>query len=90
MRTDQGATQAQVSAIAGIDRSHYTRIEAGTANASIETLIAISIALGGDVIVRFYPGTGPRLTDRHQARMIEALCRRLDPTWTTHVEVPVI
>lgn len=22
--------------------------------------------------------------------MIEALCRRLDPTWTTHVEVPVI
>jgi transcriptional regulator with XRE-family HTH domain len=89
MRTDQGASQAHVAAIAGIDRSHYTRIEAGIANANIETLVAISIALGGDLSVRFYPGTGPRLTDRHQARMVEAICRILHPTWTPHVEVPV-
>lgn len=90
VRTDAGATQRQVANLAGIDRSHYSRIEAGTANASVETLTSISAALGADLSVRFYPGTGPRLTDRHQARMIEVLLRRLHPIWRAHLEVPVV
>jgi transcriptional regulator with XRE-family HTH domain len=89
LRTDAGATQGQVSDLAGIDRSHYSRIEAGTANASVETLVAISAALGADISVRLYPGTGPRLTDRHQARMVETLLRSLSDDWRPHVEVPV-
>jgi transcriptional regulator with XRE-family HTH domain len=89
LRTDAGATQAQVSSLAGIDRSHYSRIEAGNATASVETLIAISTALGADMRVRLYPGTGPRLTDRHQARMVETLLRLLCDDWRPHVEVPV-
>ena len=89
LRIDAGATQAQVSGVAGIDRSHYSRIEAGTATASLETLIAISTALGTDMSVRLYPGTGPRLTDRHQARMVEALLRSLFGDWRPHVEIPV-
>jgi transcriptional regulator with XRE-family HTH domain len=89
VRTDAGATQAQVSSVAGIDRSHYSRIEAGNANASIESIVAIATALGADVSIRLYPGTGPRLTDRHQVRMIEAVLRRLDPSWKPHIEVPV-
>lgn len=89
LRTDTGATQAQVSDLAGIDRSHYSRIEAGTANASLETLVAISTVLGADISVRLYPGTGPRLTDRHQARMVEILLRSLSDDWRPHVEVPV-
>lgn len=89
LRTDAGATQAQVSGVAGIDRSHLSRIEAGVATASLETLIAISTALGADMSVRLYPGTGPRLTDRHQARMVETLLRSLCADWRPHVEVPV-
>jgi transcriptional regulator with XRE-family HTH domain len=89
MRSDAGATQAQVSALAGLDRSHYSRIEAGVANAGLEKLVAIAAVLGADVTVRFYPGTGPRLTDRHQARMVEALLRSLSADWRPHVEVPV-
>lgn len=89
IRTDAGATQGQVSALAGIDCSHFSRIEAGAANASIETLIAISTALGADMSIRLYPGTGPRLTDRHQARMLEVLLRSLCSDWRAHVEVPV-
>lgn len=89
IRTDSGATQRQVSVRAGIDHSHYSRIEAGLAHASLETLIAISTALGADVSVRLYPGTGPRLTDRHQARMVEALIGSLSGDWRPHVEVPV-
>jgi transcriptional regulator with XRE-family HTH domain len=89
VRTDAAATHGQIAALAGIDRSHYSRIEAGTANPSLETLAAIAAALGADVSIRFYPGTGPRLTDRHQARMVEALFRSLGADWRPHVEVPV-
>jgi transcriptional regulator with XRE-family HTH domain len=89
IRTDAAATQAQVAGEAGIDRSHLARIEAGATNASIETLTAIAAAMGADLRVRFYPGSGPRLTDRHQARMIEVLLRRLSAAWRPHLEVPV-
>ncbi len=89
IRTDAAATHGQVARLAGIDRSYYSRIESGIANPSIETLTAISVALGADVSIRFYPGTGPRLTDRHQARMIETLLRTLSTSWQPHLEVPV-
>lgn len=89
VRTDAAATHGQVAALAGIDRSFYSRIEAGNANPSIETLAAIAVALGADLSIRFYPGTGPRLTDRHQSRMIETLLRTLSASWKPHLEVPV-
>jgi transcriptional regulator with XRE-family HTH domain len=89
IRTDAAASQAQVSREAGIDRSHMGRIEAGTTNASLETLVAVATAMGADLSVRFFPGSGPRLTDRHQARMIESLLRALSPAWRPHLEVPV-
>jgi transcriptional regulator with XRE-family HTH domain len=89
IRTDMAGTHGQIAALAGIDRSYYSRIEAGVANPSIETLTAISVALGADLSIRFYPGSGPRLTDRHQARMIETLLRSLSADWKPHLEVPV-
>ena len=89
LRADADATQAQIASLAGIDRSHYSRIEAGTATASMAALLAISTAVGADMSVRLYPGTGPRLTDRHQARMVETLLRTLCADWRPHVEVPV-
>jgi transcriptional regulator with XRE-family HTH domain len=89
IRTDGSASQARVAHEAGIDRSHLGRIEAGTTNASLETLVAVATAMGADVSVRFFPGSGPRITDRHQARMIEALLRGLSHAWRPHLEVPV-
>lgn len=89
IRTDTAASQAQVAREAGIDRSHLGRIEAGYANASLETLAAVATAMGADLSIRFFPGSGPRITDRHQARMIEALLRALSPAWKPHLEVPV-
>jgi transcriptional regulator with XRE-family HTH domain len=89
IRTDAAASHGKVAAVAGIDRSHYSKIEAGMANPSVEMLAAIATALGADVSIRFYPGTGPRLTDRHQARMIETLLRSLSMDWQPHIEVPV-
>jgi transcriptional regulator with XRE-family HTH domain len=89
LRADAPATIARVADIAGLDRAFVGRIESGAANASLDSLVAIATALGADLSVRFYPGTGPRLTDRHQARMIETVLRGLAPVWTPHLEVPV-
>ena len=89
LRLDAGATKAAVATRAGVDPSFYGRIEAGAAHASLETLTALAAVLGGEVSVRLYGGSGPRLTDRHQARMEEAVIRRLAPVWRPHLEVAV-
>ena len=89
LRIDAAATKASVAAAAGIDRTFYGRVETAEATPSLETLVAAATALGAEVSIRIYAGTGPRLTDRHQARMIETTLRRLDPRWRAHLEVPV-
>ncbi len=89
LRTDVAATKAQVASVAGVDRTFLGRIESGDAHPSLETLVAIATAMGADVSVRLFAGSGPRLTDRHQARMVEAVLARLAPVWRPHLEVPV-
>jgi transcriptional regulator with XRE-family HTH domain len=89
MRIDSVTTLARLAEVAGVDRSFIGRIESGAANPSLETLTALGVALGADLSVRYYPGSGPRLTDRHQARMIEAILRVLAPPWRPSLEVPV-
>ena len=89
IRTELGASQSAVARVAGIDRSHVTRIEAGNARPSLESLVAVATALGADVSVRLYPGRGPKLADRHSARMIELTLSELAPVWRPHLEVRV-
>jgi transcriptional regulator with XRE-family HTH domain len=89
LRTDAGATKARVASIAGVDRTFLGRIESGLAHPSLETLIAIATAMGAEVSVRLYAGSGPRLTDRHQARMMESVLARLARVWRPHLEVAV-
>jgi len=69
--------------------SFLARIEAAQVQASIPVLTRISVALGADLSLRFYAGAGPRIRDRFQAPMIEALLRDLDPRWTARLEVPI-
>jgi transcriptional regulator with XRE-family HTH domain len=88
-RTDAGVSRRQLAAAAGIDPAHLWRIESGSANASLEVLMAISACLGSDLGVRLFPGHGPRLHDRFQAPMLEALLRCLGPRWLPIPELPV-
>jgi transcriptional regulator with XRE-family HTH domain len=90
MRLDAGLTQTELGGVAGIHRSHLARIEAGTARPSLEVLIAVGIALGADLGLRYFPGAGPRLHDRFQVAMVETVIRSLDPRWRAEVEVPVL
>lgn len=52
-------------------------------------LTAIGVALGADLGVRFFAGSGPRLVDRFQAAMIEVLLTSLHPRWKVDLEVSV-
>lgn len=89
MREDASIPQARLAAAAGISRSHLCAIELGEAEASTEVLAAIADALGADLSIRMHPGSGPRIRDRHQAPIVEAIVRDLHPRWRRFLEVPV-
>lgn len=90
LRLDAGLSQAAIARAADIDPGHLSRIEAGTARPSLMTLVRISLPLGAEAGVRFFAGAGPRLRDRFQAPMVEALIRGLDPRWIAEPEVTVV
>lgn len=89
LRLEAGITLTLLAVVAGVHRSHLARIEAGRARPSLEVLTAIGVALGADLSVRYFAGSGPRLHDRFQAVMIETLLGGLDRRWKTDLEVPV-
>lgn len=89
LRLDAGLTLTELSGVVGIDRSHLTRIEVGVASPSLDALVAIGVALGADLSLRYFAGAGPRLVDRFQGPMVECFLRRLDPRWSVRLEVPV-
>lgn len=89
LRTEAGATVADLGRCADLDAAHVWRIEAGQANPSLAALIAIAACLGSDLGVRMFPAAGPRIHDRFQAPMVEALVRHLGPEWQAHPEVAV-
>ena len=61
MREDAGRSQAAIAREASINQAYLSRIEAGVAAPSVEVLMAIAAALGCDLSVRMFPGTGPRI-----------------------------
>jgi transcriptional regulator with XRE-family HTH domain len=75
LRTEASVSQPALARCAHISQGYLWKIEAGLARPSLETLQSISACLGCDLSVRFFPGSGPRLHDRFQAPMVEALIR---------------
>src|SRR5919108_4776489 len=89
LREDVGMSQRQLSEQAGIDHGFLARIESGERLPSLATLNAIALAMGGDLSVRIYPGTGPVIRDRVSAAMTSGLIDVLHPRWMRFVEVAV-
>src|SRR4029079_13173812 len=73
LRDDAGASRAAVARLAGIDPMAVERMKDGSIRPTLETYARIAAALGADLAARVYPQTGPRIRDRHQARMAEGL-----------------
>ena len=88
LRLDAGVSLRDLGSATGLDPSHLARIEKATAHASFNALTSISVALGADVSLKFFAGAGPRIHDRFQAPMIEALLRALADRWLPRLEVP--
>lgn len=100
LRTDLAAELRRVLAIErvslrslgaaiGVDPSHLSRVLAGDAAIGQDALVAVATGLGYDVSIRLFESTGPRVRDRIQVRMIEALLAALASRWVPHLEVAV-
>jgi transcriptional regulator with XRE-family HTH domain len=89
MREDAGLSQRRLAEAARIDHGYLSQVERGLREPSLAVLTAISDALGGDLRIRIYPGTGPRIRDPIQSAIVEALLREIHPRWSRHLEVPV-
>lgn len=89
LREDAGVSQRRLALAAGVSRAHLGAIEAGEAEPSIEVLGRIGAALGADLSVRFFEGTGPRLRDHLQTPMANELLAQSRAAWAGRVEVVV-
>jgi len=89
LRADAGLSARSVARAAGISASHLGSVERGSAEASTGVLVATADVLGADLTIKAYPGTGPRIHDRIQARIVEELLRSTATRWQPFVEVPV-
>jgi transcriptional regulator with XRE-family HTH domain len=89
VRLDRGLSQRAVAEAAGIDPSLLSRIEGGSREPSLQTLVALVTAMGMEPSVRFYPTDGPRIFDRTQAPILEALLRSAHARWQVALEVAV-
>lgn len=89
LREDSGISQRRLAAGADINQGFLCRIERGDAEASVSVLAALGEALNTDLSIRFFPNAGPRVRDRNQSRMVEALVAAANPVWRPLIEVPV-
>lgn len=86
---DAGVSRRALCRAAGIGPNTFVAIERDDREPTIEVLSRLAAALGGELSLRFHPGTGPLVRDHLQAAMIEALIGGLDDSWSPEVEVPV-
>ena len=89
LREDAGLRRSAVGEAAGVDPTYLARIEDGLANPTLDVYARIAAVLGADLGARLYPNTGPLITDRHQARILEWILAQCHARWTPYTEVSV-
>ena len=87
LRLDAGVSLTMLADFVDVDPSHLARIEKGMSQPSLDLLERIAVALGADLGIRLFAGTGPRVHDRFQAPMLEAFIKVLHPRWARELEV---
>jgi transcriptional regulator with XRE-family HTH domain len=87
LREDAGRSQHAVAAAAGLSQGYVSKVEAGLARPSLAVLRRLSASLGVDLSLRLFPNTGPRVRDRLQLPMEQAL---LDLTRTRYRPQPEV
>ena len=85
----EGLSLRALGAAVGVDPSHLSRVLGEARAISPDTLVAVATGLGYDVSIRLFESVGPRVRDRIQVRMIEALLAALHRRWLARLEVAV-
>ena len=82
-------TRQQVADRAGVSWSTAVRVELGDPKLGIQTLCAVTEAVGLDLVLRAFPGRQPTLRDTGQLRLAEQLVGMAHATWHAQLEVAV-
>jgi transcriptional regulator with XRE-family HTH domain len=85
----EGVSLRAIARAVDVDSSQLSRVLRGKEGISHEALVAVAAGLGHDVSLRLFESTGPRIRDRLQARMIEALLAMAHRRWLPRLEVGV-
>ena len=86
-RTRLGWSRARASNRAGVSRSTWERVERGSTGPTIATACAVTDAVGLDLVLRTYPGSGPTLHDRGQMNVAAHLSELAHSSWRVSLEV---
>ena len=87
LRLSHGMTLRDLARRSGVVVSTLERIEAGDPGVQLNTLVAVADAAGLDVVLKLYPGVGPRLRDSEQLHIARALTTVAHPRWQPRFEV---
>ncbi len=72
---------------AGVSWSTVARVELGDASVSVDTLCAVTEAVGLDLVLRTYEGRRPSLRDTGQLALAELLCWRAHGSLSATIEL---
>jgi transcriptional regulator with XRE-family HTH domain len=86
-RAALGMSRLAVAQRAGVARSTVERIEDGDASVQVNTLAAVLAAVGLDIVLQAYEGSGVSLHDRGQMEVVEQLRSVAAPYWRAQIEV---
>lgn len=82
-------SRQQVADRAGVSWSTEVRVELGDPRLGIETICAVTDAVGLDLVLRAYPGRQPSLRDTGQLALAQQLAGQAHDAWHTELEVAV-
>jgi transcriptional regulator with XRE-family HTH domain len=86
-REDAGLSQRRLARLAGISSSTLHDLEVARHDPTIETLTRLGAALGMDLGIRLFVGTGPLVRDHISGAMIGVLVGQLHGSWRPTPEV---
>ena len=81
-------TRATAAKRAGVARSTWERIEAGDPAVTASALVAVTDAVGLDLVLQTYPGREPGLRDSGQLALAQVIAAMASPSWRVTLEEP--
>jgi len=86
-RITLGLTRAHVARRARVAKSTVERVEDGEIGVQLDTLTAVTVAVGLDLVLSTYPGRSVSLRDTGQLELAKVLLDAAAPYWRGRLEV---